>query len=216
LFPFYAKRSKSLPPYAAASGINLCKLHTTAAQFAFAAHWATITPITTRRRCMNDMGDEFMQSQGGNNNPFNQDNETSWLDWQRLKHNEEVFRFFKKMISLRKSHALLGSSTFWREKVQWYGAGHPEVDMSAESQTLAYHLHDPSPATRDLYVMINGATIPQLFSIHAEPEMTWNRVVDTSLPSPTDLLSPDAEIPLQQNKYRVNQRSVIVLAQPRG
>ena len=29
------------------------------------------------------MGDEFMQTQGGNNNPYNQDNETSWLDWAR-------------------------------------------------------------------------------------------------------------------------------------
>ncbi len=159
------------------------------------------------------MGDEFMQSQEGNNNSFNQDNETSWLDWQRLHDNEEVFRFFKKMIAFRKSHVLLGSSTFWREKIQWFGAGQPEVDMSAESQSLAYHLHDPSPTTRDLYVMINGSTIPQQFSIHAESEMTWNRVVDTSLPSPMDLLSPDTEIPLPQNKYRVNQRSVVVLAQ---
>ena len=30
------------------------------------------------------MGDEFLQTQGGNNNPYNQDNETSWLDWRRL------------------------------------------------------------------------------------------------------------------------------------
>ena len=30
------------------------------------------------------MGDEFLQTQGGNNNPYNQDNETSWLDWTRL------------------------------------------------------------------------------------------------------------------------------------
>ena len=28
-------------------------------------------------------GDEFMHTQGGNNNPYNQDNETTWLDWER-------------------------------------------------------------------------------------------------------------------------------------
>ncbi|MFH1301362.1 MAG: hypothetical protein ABIK07_09900 [Planctomycetota bacterium] len=134
MFPFYAKSSKLLPPRAATSGFNLCKPHTTAAQFAFAAYWAMITPITTRRRCADDMGDEFMQFHGGNNNLFNQDNETSWLDWQRLENNEEVFRFFKKMIAFHNSHALLGSSTFWREKIQWYGAGHPEVDMSQQNR----------------------------------------------------------------------------------
>ena len=50
------------------------------------------------------MGDEFMQTQGGNNNPYNQDNETSWLDWRRLKQNQEVFGFFKRMIAFRKAH----------------------------------------------------------------------------------------------------------------
>ena len=30
-------------------------------------------------------GDEFLQTQGGNNNPYNQDNATTWLDWGRLR-----------------------------------------------------------------------------------------------------------------------------------
>src|SRR5262245_51668671 len=39
-------------------------------------------------------GDEFMHTQGGNNNPYNQDNETTWLDWGRLITNgAEMFRF---------------------------------------------------------------------------------------------------------------------------
>jgi isoamylase len=29
-------------------------------------------------------GDEFLNTQGGNNNPYNQDNETTWLDWNLL------------------------------------------------------------------------------------------------------------------------------------
>ncbi len=29
-------------------------------------------------------GDEFANTQHGNNNPYNQDNETTWLDWDRL------------------------------------------------------------------------------------------------------------------------------------
>ena len=45
-------------------------------------------------------GDEFLQTQGGNNNPYNQDNATSWLDWDRLRVHQDVFRFFRSMIAL--------------------------------------------------------------------------------------------------------------------
>ena len=40
-------------------------------------------------------GDEFLNTQLGNNNPYNQDNEISWLDWSQLKANQDIFRFFK-------------------------------------------------------------------------------------------------------------------------
>ena len=48
-------------------------------------------------------GDEFLHTQGGNNNPYNQDNETTWLNWNRLRKNADIFRFFKLMISFPQS-----------------------------------------------------------------------------------------------------------------
>ena len=54
----------------------------------------------------------------GNNNPWNQDNETTWLDWALLDNNQDVFRFFKGMIAFRKAHPPLGRSRFWREDVR--------------------------------------------------------------------------------------------------
>ena len=48
-------------------------------------------------------GDEFMHTQRGNNNPYNQDNETTWLDWDRLNANADVFRFFQQMIAFRQA-----------------------------------------------------------------------------------------------------------------
>ena len=42
-------------------------------------------------------------TQRGNNNPYNQDNETTWLDWDRLDSHRDMFRFFKAMIALRKA-----------------------------------------------------------------------------------------------------------------
>jgi pullulanase/glycogen debranching enzyme len=45
-------------------------------------------------------------TQRGNNNPWNQDNETTWLDWDLLQKNSDMFRFFKGMIAFRKAHHL--------------------------------------------------------------------------------------------------------------
>ena len=35
-------------------------------------------------------GDEFLQTQFGNNNPYNQDDETTWLDWDRAQQHAEM------------------------------------------------------------------------------------------------------------------------------
>jgi pullulanase/glycogen debranching enzyme len=44
-------------------------------------------------------GDEFLNTQGGNNNPYNQDNETTWLDWSKLEQNRDIFDFFQREAS---------------------------------------------------------------------------------------------------------------------
>ena len=41
-------------------------------------------------------GDEFLNTQFGNNNPYNQDNETGWLDWSQLQANAGYLPFFQK------------------------------------------------------------------------------------------------------------------------
>ena len=157
------------------------------------------------------MGDEFMQTQHGNSNPYNQDNETTWLDWRRLKENEDVFSFFKRMIAFRKSHPSLGRSTFWRDDIRWFGAKSPDVDLSAESRLLAYHLSADSPSERDLYVMINGSSEQQAFNLHTGAANGWLLAIDTSLPSPLDIASPDKRVPLQASSCRVNPHSIVVL-----
>ena len=100
-------------------------------------------------------GDEFMNTQGGNNNPWNQDNETTWLDWDRLEKNQDIFRFFKRMIAFRKAHPSLARSRFWRDDVSWYGVD-GQVDLSHSSHSLAFCLHRGSQQDRDIYVMVNA------------------------------------------------------------
>jgi glycogen operon protein len=99
-------------------------------------------------------GDEFLHTQGGNNNPYNQDNETTWLDWSKLEQNREIFRFTKEMIAFRKSHPSIARSRFWRDDATPFGAIGPFESRSSE---LAYWLRGASESDCDLYVMINGA-----------------------------------------------------------
>ena len=43
-------------------------------------------------------GDEFLNTQFGNNNPYNQDNQTGWLDWSQFRTNQDIFRFFRNAL----------------------------------------------------------------------------------------------------------------------
>jgi glycogen operon protein len=152
-------------------------------------------------------GDEFMRTQHGNNNPYNQDNETSWIDWRLLDKNADVFRFFQQMIAFRKAHPSLCRSRFWRDDVCWYGTG-PQVNQSPHSHTLAFYLHGASQNDTDLYVMINAGRDDTAF--HIQREGTWKRVVDTSLASPDDIAEPGHETPIDGADYLVRGRSVVV------
>ncbi len=52
-------------------------------------------------------GDEFLNSQFGNNNAYCQDNEISWLNWEDLKKNKSHFEFCKYMTAFRNAHPVL-------------------------------------------------------------------------------------------------------------
>jgi isoamylase len=151
------------------------------------------------------MGDEFMQTQRGNNNPFNQDNEITWLDWSLKSKNAGIFRFFQKMIAFRKAHPAIARSVYWNGDVEWYGvSGAP--DLSYTSHALAYCLRGASMGDQDIYVMINAWWEPLTFTIQAAG--TWRRIVDTTLATPDDI--GDGVI-LGGPGYRVGPRSVVVL-----
>lgn len=155
-------------------------------------------------------GDEFMNRQGGNNNPYNQDNDTTWLDWNLLQRNQHIFRFFKLMIAFRKAHPSLGRSRFWRENVHWYGVG-PEVDLSHDSHSLAFFLSGASQQDDDLYVMINAYWEDLLFNVQEGQVSDWRLVIDTSLPSPEDFCESGKEQALRSLHYHVKARSIVML-----
>ncbi|MCL4203379.1 MAG: isoamylase [Pirellulaceae bacterium] len=159
-------------------------------------------------------GDEFLNSQGGNNNPYNQDNETTWLDWRLADANRDIVRFFRLMIAFRKAHPSIARSRFWREDVHWYGTGR-EVDMSAASRHLAFYLDGRSQDDADLYVMINAHEKDLTFQIQEFQPRRWHLVCDTSRPSPDDVYPADKQPPITAPQYIVPAQSVVVLVRPR-
>lgn len=56
-------------------------------------------------------GDEFLNTQYGNNNAYCQDNEVSWLDWGFLEKNREHFNYTKNIIKIRKEHDIIRKFT---------------------------------------------------------------------------------------------------------
>ena len=131
-------------------------------------------------------GDEFLNTQRGNNNPYNQDNETTWLDWSLLEKHRDIFRFFQRMISFRKSRRTIAPGRYWREDVRWHGADGP-VDFGPESRCLAYCLTGERFDEGNLYVMINAFWQPVLFRVQEGNAGVWKRLIDTSRPTPDDI-----------------------------
>src|SRR5207248_8865263 len=94
-------------------------------------------------------GDEFLRTQGGNNNAWCQDNEVSWLDWSLARANGDFLRFAKMLIAMRKRHPALRRRTFFRgpgfgqlmtPDIVWHGVEPERPDFSGTSRTLAYCL----------------------------------------------------------------------------
>ena len=92
-------------------------------------------------------GDEFMHTQFGNANPWNQDNETTWLDWSLAEANADMVRFFAMMIAFRKAHPSIGRSTGWGADVTWHGVG-ADADLTPASHSLAFHLRGAASVTQ--------------------------------------------------------------------
>ncbi|MCI8972311.1 MAG: glycogen debranching enzyme [Lachnospiraceae bacterium] len=93
-------------------------------------------------------GDEFCNTQFGNNNAYCQDNIISWLDWNRKEEYHEMFEFCKFMIQLRKKHPIL------RGRSGPSGCGFPEVSIHNKTAWNS----NCGPDTRTIGIMFAGRT----------------------------------------------------------
>ncbi len=134
-------------------------------------------------------GDEFGNTQFGNNNPYCQDNIISWLDWKLLEQNRELFEFFKYMIAFRKKHDTIRKKTapcsFGFPEVSFHGSKAWEVDCGDDSHYGGVMFAGKTRGRDDVvYVAINTfwetitIALPGLPAGHK-----WEVMVDTSIPS---------------------------------
>jgi glycogen operon protein len=150
-------------------------------------------------------GDEFLRTQGGNNNAYCQDNETSWVNWELAEKNAESQRFVRELIGLRRRHPALRRPTFFRgpgpkggpgPDVIWHGTEPGKPDFSATSRTLALALDGRQTGAapdRDFYIACNAWREALPFRVPLSPSgRRWRRLIDTALPSPNDLVAEDA------------------------
>lgn len=149
-------------------------------------------------------GDEFLQTQDGNNNPYNQDNKTSWLNWDRLTDMDDHFKFVKKLINFRKQHPSISRSHFWRDDVKWFGIDSVSVDFSLDSRSFGVFLRGGDVNDQDIYIMVNAHWESKRFSFMVPGP--WGRVVNTYLAPPLDFLDEPEQI--AGTEYDVGGRSV--------
>ncbi len=145
------------------------------------------------------MGDEFGRTQRGNNNAYNQDNETSWVDWARREDFADLEVFVAELLALRHRHPVLSQPDPWGDAVSWFGAT-GEPDLSIHSRSLAWQVGD-------LYVMANAWWEPQEFTLQAPG--AWRRVVDTMRPAPETIVADG--LPVGGPSYLVGPRAVVIL-----
>jgi isoamylase len=139
-------------------------------------------------------GDEFRRTQGGNNNAYCQDNETSWMDWSCLGRHQDIFRFAKGVIAFRRAHPIFSKGEFYTgNEIRWYGpqGGAPDWADPKEKH-FACSIREDEQYT--LFIMFNAGTDAVDFHLPSPPHgMQWHLAVDTFGASPSDLFDEGEE-----------------------
>ena len=161
------------------------------------------------------MGDEFGNSQGGNNNAYCQDNNIAWLNWKDLDSNRDLHDFFKSLIRFRMEHDCIrkncGNDAFGFPGMSVHDTDAYRCDFCDYSHYVGVRFAGyPGKLSKNypqaVFVAVNAywedldATLPAL------PEgsgYTWALVADTYLERPFDTARERCG-----GSFRINARSV--------
>ena len=158
-------------------------------------------------------GDEFRRTQGGNNNAWCQDNETSWYDWGCLEQHSEIYRFTRGMIAFRAAHPILSTERFYTDaETHWFDpqGGVPNWTDPKQKQLACLIREDEQCA---LLLIFNAGTEAVDVSLPpVPPGVSWHLASDTSRETPQDLFAAGDEPPVEDIcSYCLSPRSSAIL-----
>ena len=173
-------------------------------------------------------GDEFGNSQDGNNNAYCQDNAVSWLNWKLLETHKDQVEFVKRLIAFRKSHKMFHMDREPRI-MDYKSCGRPDVSYHGENAwkpefenfrrqfgILYWGAYAKKPDGTDdanFYVLYNMHWEPHMFGLpHLPKGAKWHVICSTADPDVEDLPSDGTEEVLKnQMMLAVPPRGIMIL-----
>ncbi|MEX0796844.1 MAG: glycogen debranching protein GlgX [Acidimicrobiia bacterium] len=144
-------------------------------------------------------GDEMGRTQDGNNNPYAQDNEISWYDWENV--DEDLLAFTRRLIALRQKHPVFRQRRWFQGRpirgtvdIAWFRSDGQEMSEedfhTSHRRSLGMYLNGDGIRGRDLrgqhvtddsFMVVMNANDEDLdWKLPTTLEHDWTAVVDTS------------------------------------
>lgn len=165
-------------------------------------------------------GDEFGNSQKGNNNPYCLDNEVSWVSWNRYTNGHAFTEFVKKAIAFRKQHRIFHMDSELK-MMDYRSCGYPDLSYHSSrawyggfeynSRQIGMLYCDEDGKDKDfLYVAYNFHPLEQKLALPKLPDkMAWFKTIDTS--AKESFLENEKVMPEEKRTCLIPARSIIVL-----
>lgn len=172
-------------------------------------------------------GDEFGNSQKGNNNAWCQDNEIGWVDWNAFKSNQELYEFVKEAIAFRKKYYILHMQEELKG-VDYRALGYPDLSYHGAQAWYApcernlrhlgmMYCGDYGRQEKEfLFVAYNLHWMPHDFALPNLPKgAVWKFVVSTSKQEGKVFTEEDVKTAKQKGKGKrtveVPSRTIAIL-----
>lgn len=156
-------------------------------------------------------GDEFLNTQFGNNNAYCQDNEISWLNWRDREKHKEHYRFCKYMIGFRRKHAILRKALL-RSRTGYQDMQVMGMDDSSKVLRVVFAGCDEEGQEDMVCLALNVFWERQELYLPPLPTgMGWKIAADTGKEYLKAGIPEDGALPLAGNSLSMQERSLMVL-----
>lgn len=164
------------------------------------------------------MGDEVRRTQGGNNNAYCHDDESTWFDWSLVEKHADLHRFVKLLLARRLlrdvTHEVRRRSLtemLENAKKSWHGVKVNEPDWGENSHAVAFGAELQQEGL-SFHLILNGYWETLEFELPPTgAKGPWRRWIDTSLPSPQDIVEWRSAPQVLDRMYQAGPYSVVML-----